>query len=283
MFERLKELASQTEDYEIPLQQGVVWSLRTAPGALVSAITGFGKSYLINYWVIMLSQKNAILFLADPKRSDLASLSAFMPSDRVVWEIDKILKMVEQVIEIMKERYTYMETERLKRGLFQADFVDYGLPIIMLIIEEMGAFVSALDKKTREKFEADIKSIILMGRQAGVMICSVMQNPGTQNISSEIRSQLGLRIYLGNSIGTEYRMIFGDGYTYENRLYKPGQGLYMLSGVTEQPEMIETPRLNKSQLADTLKHALQSQFDVNPMPPSASLRSRSEAEAEQRC
>jgi len=267
MYEQLELLASKTQDYEIPLQQGVVWSLRTAPHAIISASTGFGKSYLALYFIIMASFKNAVLFLADPKRSDLASLSAFMPSDRVAWELEKISAMVSNVVCIMMERYSYMETERLSRGLFQADFADFGLPVIFFVIEEMAAFVSSLERKSREAFEADIKSITLQGRQAGVMLCSIMQNPGTQNISTESRSQMGLRVFLGNSGGIEYRMLFGEGFTYPKRLFSPGQGLYMLAGQTEQPEVIETPRLDKSQLAATLKRALEHQYDRNPIPP----------------
>ena len=64
MYEQLVSLAKATKDYEIPIQQGVVWSLRAAPGAIISANTGFGKSYLSLYLLIMASIKNAILFFA---------------------------------------------------------------------------------------------------------------------------------------------------------------------------------------------------------------------------
>ena len=267
MYSKLASLANETEDYEVPLQQGTVWSIRAAPHALISGMTNFGKSFLVMYLIMMFSIKNAIIFVSDPKRSDLASLSAFMPSERVVWEPEKISKMAADVVDIMMGRYSYMDSKRLKRGLFQADFVDFDLPIILFVIEEMAAYVSSLDKKNRDIFEANIKSITLQGRQAGVMLCSIMQNPGTQNISTESRSQMGLRVFLGNSGGIEYRMLFGEGYTYPKRVYLPGQGLYMLSGKTEQPELIETPRLDKSQLPETLKLALKSQYDKNPLLP----------------
>ena len=278
MYEQLVLLASKTKDYEIPIQQGAVWSLRTAPNALISSNTGFGKSFFTLYLVMMASIKNVIIFLADPKRSDLASLSNFMPSDRVAWETEKIAEMVSRVVCIMMERYGYMQTERLQRGLFQGDFIDFGLSPIFLVIEEMAAFVSSLERKSREAFESNIKAITLQGRQAGVNLCTIMQNPGTQNISTESRSQMGLRIYMGNSSGIEYKMIFGEGYTYGKRIYEPGQGLYMLAGKTERPEMFEAPRMDKCQLPAALKRALETQYDRNPYPP-APLRSQSEAGA----
>lgn len=266
MYNQLVTLASATADCEIPIQQGAVWSLRTAPHALISGVTSYGKSYFMLYLIIMASIKNTILFLADPKRSDLASLSDFMPPDRVAWESDHICAMVANVVDIMMARYNYMKSERLRRGLFQADFADFGLPVILLVIEEMAAFVSSLDKKARETFEANVKSVTLQGRQAGVNLITVMQNPGTQNISTESRSQMGFRVFLGNSGGIEYRMIFGEGFTYPKRVYQPGQGLYMLAGQTDRPALIETPRLDKSQFPETLKRALESQFDRNPLP-----------------
>ena len=268
MYQQLLSLASKTQDYEIPIQPGVVWSLRTAPNALIPGNTGFGKSFFTLYLVIMASIKNAILFLADPKRSDLSSLSAFMPPERVVWEAEKIAAMVHNVVDIMMEQYGYMQTERLRRELFQADFVDFGLPIIIIFIEEMAALVSSLDRKARESFEADIKKITLQGRQAGAIIASILQTPSTENINSEIRSQMLFRVFLGNSVsGIERRMIFGEGHTYSQRVFSPGQGLYMLAGQTERPEVIEAPRLDKSQLPATLKLALKPQFDRNPQPP----------------
>ena len=100
-----------------------------------------------------------------------------------------------------------------------------------------------------------------------------MQNPGTQNISTESRSQMGLRIFLGNSGGIEYRMIFGEGFSYPKRVFSPGQGFYMIAGQTEQPEIIETPKLDKCQIFETLKRALVSQFDINIHPPTSLVKS----------
>ena len=156
-----------------------------------------------------------------------------------------------------------MESERLQKGLFQADFVDFKLPLLVLVIEEMAAFVSSLDKKTREKFESNIKNITMKGRQAGVMLISVMQSPNTNNITSESRSQMGFRVYLGKSGGIENRMLFGEGYEYSDFVYGVGKGLYMIAGQTTKPEMIETPIMDKKQLAETLKQALESQFNVD--------------------
>jgi hypothetical protein len=264
MYEKMEFIAGKHKDYEIPIQEGyyeIIWSLRNAPHAILSGDTGSGKSYFLLYLIMMISLKNGILFLADPKRSDLYSLNIFMPKNRVQYEPNKICEMISSVVEIMEKRYEIMETERQKRGTFQDDFADYKFPLIVLVIEEMASLVSNLDKKLRESFESDIKDITMLGRQAGVMLISVMQSPNTNNITSESRSQIGFRAFLGHSGGIEYRMLFGEGYTYSNRVYKQGQGLFMNKGKTIQPEKIETPLLDKKQLAETLKLALEKQFN----------------------
>lgn len=265
MYEKLLTLASQNKYYEIPIQHDTVWSLKT-PHALISSVSGFGKSYFVTYLISIMSIKNNILYFADPKRSDLASLAAFMPQDRVAWESEDIQKMLKNVVDIMMKRYEYMNAECQRKGIIHSDFTDFGLPAVVVIIEEMAAFISTLDKKSRESFEADIKSITLQGRQAGVNLCLIMQNPGTQNITTESRSQMGFRVYLGDG-NIERRMIFGDGFTYSKRSYIPGQGLYMIAGKTLQPEYIETPKLDKSQLPKILKQALKNQFNISLFPP----------------
>lgn len=261
MYTQLKTLANKAADHIIPLQRGTEWNVSTACHALIAANTGFGKSYFLNYLLIMFALKGAIIFGADPKRSDFSSLAAFMPPKRIVHETEHIMEMTEKVISLMDARYAFMETERIKRNLFQADFVDFGLPIVFFAIEEVGAFTASLTTKQRDKFDVSIKRIVLTGRQAGICYCQILQNPGVQNAPTEIRSQMGLRIFLGIG-GIEYRMIFGDGFSYPKRKFVPGQGLYTLAGETIAPEFIETPRLDKTQLADCLKRALEPQFNM---------------------
>lgn len=276
MYEHMAAIAETAPCGEIPIQDGLTWSPRTAPHALISGTTGFGKSYFLNYILAMASLKGCALYLCDPKNSDLASLAVFMPSERVAWDADGIRSIVGEVVRIMSARYASMKREREEQGLFQADFTDFGLAPVLLVIEELAAFVSSLDKKSREAFDADIKAITLQGRQAGVNLVSVMQSPNTNNISSESRSQMGFRVFLGSSGGIEHRMLFGEGHSFPARLFQPGQGLYMMTGVTGKPELIETPRMDKAQLGETMRRALAPQYAIDPL---AALRSRSEAEA----
>jgi len=264
MYQKMTELLKTTAYWEIPIQPGVVWDLRSG-GAILSGTTGSGKSWLSLFIIIIAAIKDNILLLGDPKISDLSTLSDFMPPGNVTWQPSDICSMVENAVNIMMQRYAYMKNERLQKNLFQADFADFGYPVVLVMIDELAAFISSLDKKSRDSFEANIKRLTLQGRQSGVILCSILQNPSTTNISTESRSQAAFRVYLGQSGGIEYRMLFGEGYTYPKRIYRPGEGLYMLAGKTMKPELIQTPRLDKSQLQETLKKALKSQYDRNPL------------------
>ncbi|WP_310604206.1 hypothetical protein [Anaerosporobacter sp.] len=281
MYYELLKLASTNKYYELPIQKGAVWSMRTAPHALISGQTGFGKSYFVNYLTALCSIKGNVLYLCDPKNSDISSLSDYMPKGRVESSKDGICHILDDVIQIMEKRYDYMKTNRLKRNLFQADFVDFNLPVIMVVIDELASFVSSLEKKVRIQFESDMQAITLLGRQCGIIITNICQSPNSHNINTESRSQMGFRVFLGNSGGIEYRMLFGEGYSFPSRVYKPGQGLYMISGQLDSPELIETPRLDKSKLADTLKKSLEIQYALDPFDNTPVLHSCSEAKAEQ--
>ena len=282
-YSQLLNLVNATKLGEIPIQHGSTWSLRSAPHAIVAGPTGYGKTYFVNYLISALSIKGCELYLADPKNADLASLADYMPSAQVASDKNDIIDMVDRVEQMMRNRYTWMKEERRDRELFQSDFIDFGLHPVILVFDELAAFVAMLDKKQRERFESKIKSITLQGRQAGVELISVMQSPNANNISTESRSQSGFRVFLGNSGGVEYRMLFGEGLSFRTHCFQPGQGLYTMVGKTEVPEIIETPRFAKHDLPSLLRKALAHQFKFSIERKAEAMLRCSEAEAQQAC
>jgi DNA segregation ATPase FtsK/SpoIIIE-like protein len=255
-LEDLQGLLTGIPSYQVPLQRGVTWDLRRAPHAIVAGVTGAGKTYFTSYLIAALALQGSLVYVADPKNADLASLADVMPGGRVASSTEGIGTLLGETLDIMQTRYAAMRDERWRRGLLTGDFADFGYPAVVFVIDEMAAYESTLDRKAREVFDAGIKSLTLQGRAAGVELISVMQSPNAGNISTESRSQMGLKVYLGNSSGIEQRMLFGDGFTFPNRLYRPGQGLYMLAGQTNSPQLLETPRIDKGQLPGLLRGAL---------------------------
>lgn len=250
MYDAMVALSETTDQYTIPLMPNLDWRISNG---IISGPTGSGKNYLLNVLLAIASIKGCYLILADPKYSDLASLSAFMPAERVAAEPQQILELAENAVGLMRQRYRMMKDLRADIGLFQADYSDFGFCPVLFCVDEMAAFVSSLDKKQQTSFNSCIKALTLQGRQAGTVLLSLMQQPNTTNISSESRSQAGLRIMLGNNTSTEYEMLFGEGFDAPNYLRKPGHGFCMIAGTATAPIRFEAPvwtKLNLPTLCD---------------------------------
>lgn len=241
MLTLFKKLSDSTNYYEIPIQKGLTIDMSSYSHMLICGVTGFGKSYFINYIIAMASYKGAVLFLNDPKNSDLALLSNYIPEENVAVRTEDIIAQVKKVREIMDERYERINELKVGTKDINQMFNDFDVPMIMLVLEEMGALVASLSRKQKDEFNDHLKQILLQGRQAGVQVLLVTQQPNTNNIPSEIRDQCNFRVFLGNPKTQAKSMIFGDNHEYMERTYDVGEGLYMLEGKTQDPKLIQTP------------------------------------------
>lgn len=280
MFKTAQMLDSKGK-WSIPLQPNLDWDISKSPHAIISGTTGSGKSYFTNYLIAMSAIKGCYLILADPKRSDLSAMADYMPEHRVAHNPVDILELARSAVDIMTKRYELMDNLRKKhQELFQADFSQYGFCPILFVVEELASLLPAFDKAQRSEFESFIKTVTLQGRQAGVGLVSVMQQPNANNIPAECRSQTGLRIMLGDATQSEYKMLFGDGLSLTGSVQGIGRGYCSVLGETCGPIRFEAPRLDQKQIADMMARALSAQGRINPL---ACTLNRSEAEGERAC
>lgn len=281
MFKTAQMLAYSKGKWSIPLQPNLDWDISKSPHAIISGTTGSGKSYFTNYLIAMSAIKGCYLILADPKRSDLSAMADFLPEHCVSHDPSGILKLVQSAVEIMTKRYELMDSFRREhKELFQSDFSQYGFCPVLLVVEELASLVSVFDKSSRNEFDSLIKRITLQGRQAGVGLVSIMQQPNANNIATESRSQTGLRIMLGNATQSEYRMLFGDNFMPSTSAQGVGRGYCSVLGETCGPIRFEAPRLDQKQIADMMARALSAQGRIDPL---ACTLNRSEAEGERAC
>ena len=189
------------------------------------------------------------MYIADPKNSDLGSLSYYFGEDYVATTPNNIARIVRQVVEQMQERYQYMR-ENFQYG---ANFSDHGFKPIWLIFDEMGAFqASGTDKKSKEvivEVMDGIKQIILLGRQAGVFILISAQQMRSEMLNTDLRDNLGLRIALGANSSEGYRMVFGSATPDKLKpIEEKGAGyLYMQGSGKETAQYWESPYLDTKQ------------------------------------
>ncbi|BAN62418.1 hypothetical protein ANG_1948 [Streptococcus anginosus subsp. whileyi MAS624] len=234
---------------DIDLGYGIVYNPVKCPHILVSGGTGSGKSVFISFLILEFLKRQSTVYIADPKNSDLGSLSHYFGKKYVATTLNNIARVVRLVVEEIRERYQYM------RDNFQygSNFTDHGFKPVWLIFDEMGAFqASGTDKKSKEVITEvmdGIKQIILLGRQAGVFILISAQQMRSETLNTDLRDNLGLRIALGANSSEGYRMVFGSATPDKLKpIEEKGAGyLYMQGSGKGTAQYWESPYLDTKQ------------------------------------
>ena len=225
----------------IPLNNNISWRIDKQPHALIAGVTGGGKTTFIFYLLIELLKMKSILYVCDPKKSDLGSLKHILGEEFVATESNQISRVIRQAKEEMDCRYrTYKDNPDNFR--FGASFKDYGLSPLFVIFDEMGAFRAGADKKVYTETMANLTEIILKGREMGVFVLLSTQQPNANNIPTELRDNLSLRIALGNMGNEGYRMVFGESNTNIQSVSSVGGAYIFLDGLGwDSPKPFEAP------------------------------------------
>lgn len=225
----------------IPLNNNISWRIDKQPHALIAGVTGGGKTTFIFYLLIELLKMKSMLYVCDPKKSDLGSLKHILGEEFVATESNQISRVIRQAKEEMDCRYrTYKDNPDNFR--FGASFKDYGLSPLFVIFDEMGAFRAGADKKVYTETIANLTEIILKGREMGVFVLLSTQQPNANNIPTELRDNLSLRIALGNMGNEGYRMVFGESNTNIQSVSSVGGAYIFLDGLGwDSPKPFEAP------------------------------------------
>ncbi|HEL1986565.1 TPA: otitis media-associated H10 [Streptococcus suis] len=236
-------------NHNIDLGYGIIYDPVKCPHILVSGGTGSGKSVFITFLILELLKRQSTAYIADPKNSDLGSLSHYFGEKYVATTPNNIARIVRLVVEEMQERYQYMRDN----FLYGSNFADHGFKPLWLIFDEMGAFqASGTDKKSREiiaEVMDGIKQIILLGRQSGIFILVSAQQMRAETLNTDLRDNLGLRIALGANSNEGYRMVFGSATPdHLKPIEVKGAGyLYMQGSGRENAQYWESPYLDTKQ------------------------------------
>jgi len=223
----------------IPINNKIYWNFRKCPHALICGVTGKGKTYLLAYFIKVFSLIKADVRILDPKISDLSYLERIF-KEKVASSPGEIARVLREVTEKMNERY--IQFKKLSNYGFGKDYKDYGYKPIVVVFDEVAAFVSAIDKKTAGEINNRMSEIILKGRQAGIFMILTTQRPDADVIKTSIRDQLGLRVALGEMSKTGYSMVFGSEFNnLELNSYTPGDGYIMMDGTHNKPIRFQSP------------------------------------------
>lgn len=227
----------------IPLNSQLSWNILKQPHMLLAGVTGSGKTTFLNYLIIEMKKMNADVYVCDPKRSDLSSLQHFWGKEYVASDTNNIARLTREVKEVMNSRFIKYK-ENADNFVYGNSYVDYGLKPVFILFDELGAFRAGADKKVFSETMANLTEIILKGREMGVFAILSTQQPNANNIPTELRDNLSVRLALGNMSNEAYRMVFGETEGLQT-ISEKGAGYIYLDGLGwEKPKYFEAPYLD---------------------------------------
>lgn len=243
-------------DSKIKITQQITWDFIKAPHALITGITGGGKTYFLFYIIRELFRRQSEVRLLDPKVSDLSFMKRIIGDDKVADTKGQILKHLRQANEEMENRFRMMnESESYGIG---KDFRNFDLSPFFIVFDEVTAFTSTLDKKELQEMNDKLVNIIMKGRQAGVFMLLTAQRPDADIIKGNVRDQLGLRVSLGNLSDDGYRMTFGQ----TDKDFQPiheseiGRGYISILGQYNEPILFDAPLMEQYDFAKDIEQIL---------------------------
>lgn len=189
---------------------------------LIAGKTGSGKTYVIEYLILnyLSAFKGAKLKLSiiDPKRSDLYQL----PYNHA--DLDNAQELLNEFYEQMQQRKVKFDKAVAKKHKLNLDWQDLKWSPMLLIIDEFASFKAFYDtdtesRKIYKKMQSQLTQLVLQGRQIGVFVWIITQKPMADTLPTSIRSNLGVRLLLGESDATEQEVVF------ETRIKSPQQRL----------------------------------------------------------
>lgn len=254
----LGPIDNSPNNYQIDVSSKINWRIGSPPHLLVVGGTGSGKTYLVNSLLLTYLNNGSILYIADPKASDLATLGKIINVQRTATTENEIAKLLREANEEMESRYrTYFATES-SFGKTWRDITS--LKPLVLVFDEFAAFASVSNSKVNKEVQSYLFNLILKGRQAGIEVIMIMQRPDANLLNGNIRDQFGVRIGLGNMTDDGRKMLFGSIDMEYKTIQNIGGGFIMIDGQHNTPIYFESPLIDKDfDFLKVLKNIVQSQ------------------------
>lgn len=242
----LSSTVSKSKDSdEIRITGNISYELHKVVHSLIVGGTGSGKSFFILGKIVsyLNLSPQADLKIIDPKKADLSLLRFVTGFERkVATESNQICKMLREVVELMEQRYSNYFNDI---SAFGKTYKDFNLPVVIVIFDEFSAFMHSVDKKIAKEVLDYVFTIVMKGRQAGVMVEILMQRPSADDLPTNIRAQIGFKAGLGNMDSIGYNMIFNSNNIEYKTVTEKGGGYIQLDGIHTSPVYFETPYIDK--------------------------------------
>ncbi len=193
--------------------------LHKMPHLLIAGTTGSGKSVCINTLIVSLLFRFAPtelqLLMIDPKQVELSiyegipHLIGFSDdtSEKIVCDPKKASMALNQMVELMEQRYTLFSKKRVRNLKEFNSMADVKLPWVVVIIDELADLMMIAAKAV----ETSICRLAQKARAAGIVLVVATQRPSADVITGLIKANIPSRIAFAVSTQIDSRVILDVG------------------------------------------------------------------------
>ena len=228
--------------YTFKLQKNLDVNLASYPSFVVQGATGSGKSTFLQSIMLQCFNRGIETYIIDPKSEFKALGGVSDPSEA--------LGLLADLVESMRVRE--MEIGQLieQSEEFGANAKSFGLPPVIIVIDELSALVASFDSKEKKEFERLIRVLLQKGRSNGYFCILAAQNFNAADVLSVgSRNQPSIRITLGQNSREDYSFIFGSNTdTIPDGLVPKFTGFILVRGLHHTPQRFYIPNLIKYKL-----------------------------------
>lgn len=174
---------------------------------LIGGEPGAGKSVALSMLVATAALDPTVkLWVLDGKRVELAAWSGVAkrsagPDGEDTLDLRRGLRVE------MEDRYAAL----LARGLRKVSAGD-GLPLHMVVCDELAFYLSLSDRKQRAEFAELMRDLVSRGRAAGIIVVAATQKPSADTVPTTLRDLFGFRWALRCNTPQASDTILGQGW-----------------------------------------------------------------------
>jgi hypothetical protein len=228
--------------YTLKLQKFLNVQLDKYPSLLVQGATGSGKSTFLQSILLQCFNRRIETHIIDPKSEFKALGGVSDPTEALILLADLVDAMSGREMEIGQ---LIEQSEE-----FGANAKSFGLPPVIIVIDELSALVASFDNKDKKEFEKLIRILLQKGRSNGYFCVLAAQNfNAAEVLSVGSRNQPAIRITLGQNSREDYSFIFGSNTeTIPDGLVPKFTGFILVRGLHHTPQRFYIPNLIKYKL-----------------------------------
>lgn len=205
----------------IPIMDGMGWDYVKSPHAIITGVSGSGKSYFLKVLYLVCSAIGETVVI-DPKGSDLARLSKINGNDENTILPDFVRSgegtmtgdFLQKVVKVLKNIETKMYARQ--HSLYEmsksvsTDYRELGLKPLFVFIDELAALITGANKGVAKSFQDTLTKLVVLGREAGIYLVLSLQSAKAEYINTMVRDSLSMRIQLGRINKENTRFLFPE-------------------------------------------------------------------------